>query len=66
MFTDDAIRRNDLPLDAFQLIHDLAYDHEGRDRRDYRKRAQAILKSDMDITKARQTPIKHTLPKAKP
>jgi hypothetical protein len=53
IFTDNQIRRNDLPRDAFQLIHDLAYDHEGRDRKDYRKRAQAILKSDVDITKSK-------------
>jgi hypothetical protein len=44
-FTEDDIRRDDLPRDVFELIHDLAYDHEGRERFQYRKRAQAILKS---------------------
>jgi hypothetical protein len=43
-FTEDDIRREDLPRDAFELIHDLAYDHEGRDRNFYRYRAQDILK----------------------
>lgn len=44
VFSDDDIRRGDLPADAFQLIHDLAYDHEGRERTQYKIRAQAILK----------------------
>ncbi len=29
--------------DVFELIHDLAYDHEGRARFQYRARAQKIL-----------------------
>lgn len=59
-FHEDQIRRNDLPRDAFQLIHDLAYDHEGRDRRDYRKRAQAILKADCDTSRPQRTAIIRT------
>ena len=42
-FNDDLIVRDDLPRDAFLLIHDLAYDHEGRERFQYRSRAQQIL-----------------------
>lgn len=42
-FTEDSIRRSDLPRDVFQLLHDLAYDHEGRDRWQYRSRAQEAL-----------------------
>lgn len=43
-FTEDDIVRTDLPKDVFELIHDLAYDHEGRDRSNYKTRAQEILK----------------------
>lgn len=42
-FTEDDICRSDIPRDAFVLIHDLAYDHDGRDRRVYRRRAREIL-----------------------
>jgi hypothetical protein len=42
-FNEDMIRRNDIPRDAFGLIHDLCYDHEGRDRWQYMERAQKIL-----------------------
>jgi hypothetical protein len=40
------IRRRDLPLDVFNLLHDLCYDHKGRDRKFYKLRAQEILKRD--------------------
>ena len=60
MFSEDKIRRNDLPRDAFQLIHDLCYDHEGRDRDDYKKRARKILAADCDTSRSRGTPIKKT------
>jgi cephalosporin hydroxylase len=43
VFNEDKIVRNDIPKDVFGLIHDLAYDHEGRDRWQYRDRAQALL-----------------------
>lgn len=43
-FSDDMIRRTDLPTDAFRLIHDLCYDHAGRDRSNYAKRSRAILR----------------------
>jgi hypothetical protein len=56
MFHDNLIRRNDLPRDAFVLIHDLCYDHEGRDRAGYRKRAQAILKADCDTASPAKLP----------
>ena len=42
-FNDELIVRDDLPRDAFLLIHDLAYDHEGRERFQYRSRAQKML-----------------------
>lgn len=42
-FNDELIVRDDLPRDAFLLIHDLAYDHEGRERFQYRSRAQQLL-----------------------
>ena len=58
MFTDSAIRRNDLPRDAFQFIRACAYDHEVP--REYRKDAQKILKSDYDLANAPRTPIKRT------
>ena len=51
MFNEDKIRRVDLPRDAFQLIHDLCYDHEGRDRDDYKKRARKILMADGDSSR---------------
>ena len=46
-FTEDSIRRKGLPRDVFLLLHDLCYDHEGRDRRSYMLRAQAILSSEV-------------------
>ena len=42
-FNEDMITRTDIPHDVFTLIHDLAYDHEGRDRFQYRTRAQQLL-----------------------
>lgn len=58
-FNEDLIVRGDLPRDVFELIHDLAYDHEGRDRSNYMHRAQKILQtvsevapSDIDRAKA--------------
>lgn len=45
-FNEDMIRRTGLPADVFGLIHDLCYDHEGRDREQYKTRAQEILKSE--------------------
>ncbi len=42
-FSDDNIRREDIPRDAFDLLHDLCYHHEGRDVHDYVRRAQEIL-----------------------
>jgi hypothetical protein len=42
-FNDSMIRRHNLPEDVFGLIHDLAYDHAGRDRWQYRGRARRIL-----------------------
>jgi hypothetical protein len=51
-FTDDDICRSDIPRDAFLLLHDLAYDHEGRDRWQYRRRAQEILSNNQQPTEA--------------
>lgn len=45
-FNEDMIRRKGLPADVRGLIHDLCYDHEGRDREQYKKRAQEIMKRD--------------------
>ena len=59
MFTDSVIRRNDLPRDAFQLIYDVANRHDG-DQREFRKRAQAILKADTDTAVAQRNGIKRT------
>lgn len=47
VFNDDKIVRMDIPDDAFKLIHDLAYDHEGRERFQYRERAQRILSNQL-------------------
>lgn len=44
-FNEDMIARSDLPKDAHQLIHDLAYHHDGRNICDYVTRAQVILKT---------------------
>lgn len=55
-FNDGLIRRHDLPEDVFGLIHDLAYDHEGRDRWQYRTRAQEILKRSEFIPDAKTKP----------
>jgi hypothetical protein len=44
-FNEDMIVRVDLPRDVFELLHDLAYDHQGRERFQYRARAQKILKT---------------------
>jgi hypothetical protein len=45
-FTEDDIRRNDLPEDVRGLIHDLCYDHNRFPRHEqYKLRAQKILKS---------------------
>lgn len=46
VFSDDDIRRNDIPRGAYLLLHDLCYDHEGRERFQYRQRAQGILRAD--------------------
>jgi hypothetical protein len=43
-FTEDQIRRTDLPHDVFGLIHDLCYHHDGRDVNNYVQRAQDILR----------------------
>ena len=43
VFTDDSIRRDDLPRDVFELLHDICYHHDGRDVGDYVRRAQAAL-----------------------
>jgi len=43
-FTEDDIRRNDLPRDVFVILHDLCYHHEGRDVWDYVRRAQDALR----------------------
>jgi len=43
-FTEDQIRRTDLPHDVFDLVHDLCYHHEGRDVSNYVARAQQILR----------------------
>lgn len=48
-FNDDDIRRRDVPVDCFLLLHDLAYDHLGRDRTLYALAAQRILSSPTDI-----------------
>jgi len=50
-FTDDSIRRKDLPRDVFELLHDICYHHEGRDVGDYVKRAQAALSAASSETK---------------
>jgi len=42
-FSEDMIRR-DLPDDVMGLVHDLAYDIPSRDRNQYKRRAQEILK----------------------
>jgi len=42
-FSDGDIRRDGLPHDVFELLHDLCYDHIGRDRESYQLRAQQIL-----------------------
>lgn len=55
-FNDALIKRHDLPADVFGLIHDLAYDHEGRDRWQYRNRAQEILKVPHFLADAKTTP----------
>jgi hypothetical protein len=61
MFSDNDIRRNGLPLDAFRLIHDLCYIHNSSPAHEsYRKRAQAILKSDVDTAKQHRAPLKRT------
>lgn len=44
-FNEDMIARTDIPRDVFGLIHDLAYDHKGRERFQYRSRAQKLLMS---------------------
>lgn len=49
-FNDDMIRRRDLPVDCFLLLHDLCYHHEGRDVNGYVLRAQKILRSAKDIS----------------
>jgi hypothetical protein len=43
-FTDDDIRRFDLPRDVFLILHDLCYDTPSRDRRGYKRRARASLR----------------------
>ena len=43
LFNDDDIVRRDIPQDVFGLLHDLAYDHEGRDRSQYMNRARQLL-----------------------
>src|SRR5678815_4872573 len=48
-FDEDMIVRDDLPRDAFELIHDLAYDHEGRERFQYRSRAQQVLMAQNEV-----------------
>jgi hypothetical protein len=45
-FNEDMIRRRGLPQDVRELIHDLCYDHEGRDRKNYQRRAQEIMKRE--------------------
>ena len=45
-FNEDMIRRQRLPADVRSLIHDLCYDHEGRDRKQYQRRAQEIMKAE--------------------
>lgn len=51
-FSEEDIRRNGLSADVFGLIHDLAYDHEGRERFQYRTRAQAILRAASPVGSA--------------
>ena len=51
-FNEDRIRRGDLPRDVFVLLHDIAYDHPGRDRRMYALAAQNILSSKTDLRDA--------------
>lgn len=48
-FNDDLIRRRDIPVDCFMLLHDLCYHHEGRDVQSYVLRAQQILSSVRDM-----------------
>lgn len=48
-FNDDMIKRDDLPLDAHRLIHDLCYHHSGRDVQTYVSRAQEILSSPVEL-----------------
>ena len=49
-FNDEMIKRErshalgPLPIDAFELIHDIAYHHDGRDVDSYVRRAQEILR----------------------
>jgi hypothetical protein len=45
-FNDDMIRRKFLPADVRGWLHDLCYDHEGRDPKNYKKRAQEIMKAE--------------------
>jgi hypothetical protein len=46
-FNEDMIRRQRLPWDVRELLHDLCYDHDGRDRANYKRRAQEILKAEV-------------------
>ena len=43
-FTEADIKRTDLPRDAFLLIHDLCYHHDGRNVYTYVRAAQEILR----------------------
>jgi hypothetical protein len=56
VFTDNDIRRDKLPLDVFDLLHDLCYIHNRYPAHEsYRKRAQSILRSPVDTTKPRRS-----------
>jgi hypothetical protein len=44
-FSDDEIRREGLPEDVFELLHDIAYHLPGRNVYGYVSRAQEILRS---------------------
>jgi hypothetical protein len=43
-FNDDLIRRDDLPRDVFEIIHDLCYHVPSRDINSYVRRAQEALR----------------------
>lgn len=57
-FNDDLIRRDDLPRDVFEILHDLCYHVPSRDIHGYVRRAQQALRKP-----ASPSGIKSPLPK---